>query len=582
MSKPQGHYKNIRIYFAYLWTEFKRKGTYMNALVVGAVINIFTLGNFFGSAVPFVVPILVQAFSRASLCYVNRFKERLMELPLERETPVFIMDHTGEIVLAGGHTRETFEEHNAVNIRDFIGPSGLEQILSMLENEKLDAVEVYSPKTKKWYEAKAKFKDVGDGSNILAWFDDITERKILDSRIYSMLSFSDNLLSNLDTFIRRKDTLERLARLILDSGYEGVVIGKNDIDGDLHGYAFKEENKQLKKSQEITIRESQRTSIFLSRQYSRVYFGDTKDFDTRAEFERTYPFDAAVKEFLGFPIENFVNYHEGGFSIEAINKKGKLSRYDSMLVETLVNHTRSMVLLIDLAEKNDEQFVQKVMGLCAAAEYSDEITGKHIYRINEYARVAAEALNCSEEFIHTIGQVAALHDIGKVAIPEFIKLERIYTSDESAKMQMHTIYGAKIIHTMLAHSGEDDKRLSMAYNIALNHHQWWNGMGYPGLKQNNTRVEPVSEDYRYYLSLEPLEENEIPLEALITSLADTYDALRSNRPYKRGFSHDETCERLALDRKAGAGGAQRFGPQVWGVFQKHHAHFDRIFRQMQE
>ncbi|MCP4155549.1 MAG: HD domain-containing protein, partial [bacterium] len=220
-------------------------------------------------------------------------------------------------------------------------------------------------------------------------------------------------------------------------------------------------------------------------------------------------------------------------------------------------------------------------GLCAAAEYSDEITGKHIFRINEYARFLAEHLGLAADFIHTIGQVAALHDIGKVAIPEYIKLERSYTQDESAKMHLHTVYGAKIIRTMIKHSSKSDKRLDMAYNIALHHHQRWNGSGYPCLKENGSIIEPTNEDYKYYLNLAPLKEKEIPTEALITALADAYDALRSGRPYKKGLSHKETCDVLALDDHTKTRGPLKFGPDLWAVFEKEHKEFDNIFKRMQ-
>jgi HD-GYP domain-containing protein (c-di-GMP phosphodiesterase class II) len=79
----------------------------------------------------------------------------------------------------------------------------------------------------------------------------------------------------------------------------------------------------------------------------------------------------------------------------------------------------------DAFKHHNRQFLQKVMGLCAAAEYSDEITGRHILRVNAYSRFIAKELGFDIEFVENIGRVAALHDIGKVAIPELIKLGRI-------------------------------------------------------------------------------------------------------------------------------------------------------------
>ena len=71
---------------------------------------------------------------------------------------------------------------------------------------------------------------------------------------------------------------------------------------------------------------------------------------------------------------------------------------------------------------------------------------------------------------------------GKVAIPELIKLARPFNRDQRLEMQMHTIYGARIIETMMAYSEKEDPRMVMARNIALHHHQTFNGKGYPRLK----------------------------------------------------------------------------------------------------
>jgi len=124
--------------------------------------------------------------------------------------------------------------------------------------------------------------------------------------------------------------------------------------------------------------------------------------------------------------------------------------------------------------KKSERFVQSIHGLCAAAEYSDEQTGKHILRVNEYSRFTASKLCMSSEFINTIGEVAAIHDIGKVAMPEIIKLPRGLTPEERAIIEMHTIYGAGILEQMIEIASIPDPRLIMAHEIALNHHQCWN------------------------------------------------------------------------------------------------------------
>ena len=185
------------------------------------------------------------------------------------------------------------------------------------------------------------------------------------------------------------------------------------------------------------------------------------------------------------------------------------------------------------------------------------------------------------DFVETIGRVAALHDIGKVAIPELIKLPKNYNRDQRLKMQMHTIFGAGIIETMMTYSEKEDPRMLMARNIALHHHQTFNGKGYPRVKINGTIQAPLYKDYAEYLNNAPLSETEIPTEALIVGLADRYDALRSRRPYKEAYSHEKTLAVMTNDDRSEIRGCDWYGPEIWGVFEKHHLHFKGVFEHMQ-
>ncbi|MFC1881441.1 HD-GYP domain-containing protein [Thermodesulfobacteriota bacterium] len=201
--------------------------------------------------------------------------------------------------------------------------------------------------------------------------------------------------------------------------------------------------------------------------------------------------------------------------------------------------------------------------------------------MNAYSRLIAGELGFDSDFVENIGQVAALHDIGKVAIPELIKLAKPYSRDQRLEMQMHTIYGARIIETMMAYSEKEDPRIVMARNIALHHHQTFNGKGYPRLKSNGTIQAPLDRDYADYQNYAPLSGAEIPTEALVVGLADRYDALRSRRPYKDTYSHEKTLAVLTQDDRSGINGAEWHGDKIWHVFEKHHPRFKEVFEDMQ-
>ena len=149
-----------------------------------------------------------------------------------------------------------------------------------------------------------------------------------------------------------------------------------------------------------------------------------------------------------------------------------------------------------------------IQRLSRAAEYRDNETGLHIYRISHYARVLAGAIGLSREHCETIFNAAPMHDVGKIGIPDRILLKPgKLDPDERAIMQQHTIIGAEII------GRHDSDLLRMARSIAFTHHEKWNGTGYPaGLKGEA-----------------------IPLEGRIVAIADVFDALTNHRPYKEAW-----------------------------------------------
>jgi len=158
-----------------------------------------------------------------------------------------------------------------------------------------------------------------------------------------------------------------------------------------------------------------------------------------------------------------------------------------------------------------------IQKLGRAAEYKDNETGLHVMRMSHYSRILADAVDISEEWSELIFNAAPMHDIGKIGIADNIlrkpgKLDK----DEWQEMQRHAEYGASIIGK---HKSEI---LKMAYDIAISHHEKWDGTGYP-----------------YWLK-----GDKIPLSARIVAIADVFDALTSERPYKEAWSVDKAIKLL--------------------------------------
>lgn len=178
-----------------------------------------------------------------------------------------------------------------------------------------------------------------------------------------------------------------------------------------------------------------------------------------------------------------------------------------------------------------------------ANELNDEDTGNHILRVNLYSKLISEKLGCSRNFIEEISTYASLHDIGKIGVSDMIlKKPGKLTTEEFDTMKNHVVLGHKLIKKM-----EIGK---IAENIALCHHEKYSGEGY----------------------VMGLSGEDIPLEARIVSLADVYDALRQERVYKEGFSHEKAKEIIESER------GKHFDPKIVDIFLKYNEQFDTIFR----
>ena len=161
--------------------------------------------------------------------------------------------------------------------------------------------------------------------------------------------------------------------------------------------------------------------------------------------------------------------------------------------------------------KREEELIWR---LARAIEYRDGGTGEHISRVARNSKIIAEHLGADRDFCRTLYLAAPLHDIGKIGVPDTIlnKPGKL-TDQERAVINQHTTFGAHIL------DGGDSKLIRMAFEIALTHHEKWDGSGY-GLG---------------------LAGDDIPLSGRIVALADVVDALLTKRPYKDPWSFEEVC-----------------------------------------
>ena len=214
-----------------------------------------------------------------------------------------------------------------------------------------------------------------------------------------------------------------------------------------------------------------------------------------------------------------------------------------------LHHERLEELILERTEQLREGYIDTIHRLTLASEYKDEETGAHIKRISHYSKELARSMGMPEKFCDEIFYASPMHDIGKVAIPDAILLKQGPLDEaEWEVMKTHTEIGAKIL------SGSHSPFLEMAADIALCHHERWDGSGYP----NN------------------LSGQDIPLTARIMNIVDQYDALRSVRPYKPAFDHQKTLS-IILNGD-GRTLPEHFDPDLLQAFEKIADRFAEIFK----
>lgn len=185
--------------------------------------------------------------------------------------------------------------------------------------------------------------------------------------------------------------------------------------------------------------------------------------------------------------------------------------------------------------------------LAGLAERRDPITGSHLERTRNFSLLISRELRAhagfgqviTERFLEDMHDAVPLHDIGKVAVPDNILLKPArLTPGEYDVMKTHVTVGNEILVAIMERYGTDDSFLMMARNLCTYHHEKYDGTGYP----------------------EGLKADTIPLEARIFAICDVYDALRAERPYKPGLTHERAVEIILEDR------GRHFDPDVTDAF----------------
>lgn len=220
-------------------------------------------------------------------------------------------------------------------------------------------------------------------------------------------------------------------------------------------------------------------------------------------------------------------------------------------------YARDLKVALDAEQQKNSELEQAyadtILRLARASRYKDEETGAHIERLSHYSQALALAFGWDKARARCLFAVAPMHDVGKIGVPDAVLGKQgPLTEEEWESIKQHPLLGASLL------DGSTSPLLEMAKEVALTHHERWDGSGYPhGLKGR-----------------------QIPITGRIVMLCDLYDALRSRRPYKPALPHEKTCDIIlnGNDRTQ----PTHFDPQLLEVFREIHQEFNGIYSAISE
>ncbi len=249
---------------------------------------------------------------------------------------------------------------------------------------------------------------------------------------------------------------------------------------------------------------------------------------------------------LAVPLKNKENTTIGVLQVNNKTDSTPFSKKDEGLLKLMANLAAGKIEIAKLYEEVKLSNLETIYRLAITAEYRDQSdTKQHIRNIEQISYLIARGLGLEENRAQTIKHASALHDIGKIAIPDNILLKPGKLSPEEFEiMKSHTVYGGKIL------GGAQSSLLKIAHKMSLYHHEHFDGSGYP----------------------EGLKGEDIPLEARIVAVADVFDALCMKRCYKKPWDIMQAYQFIVSQSE------KAFDPRAVKAFRRNFSEIKEIYK----
>lgn len=253
--------------------------------------------------------------------------------------------------------------------------------------------------------------------------------------------------------------------------------------------------------------------------------------------DRLRAVDAGADDFIGKPVSRIELQVRLKSLLRTKKARDELKKRRDELEQTVQERTQelrnSLHQMAEARRVAHDAYMETLHRLAVAAEYRDECTGAHVTRVGEYCSLLGSELHLAPREVELLKGAAPIHDVGKIGVPDAILLKPDkLTAEEWERMKAHTTIGARIL------AGSESDILKTGEVIARTHHEKWDGSGYP----------------------EGLPGEGIPLYGRICAVADVFDALTSDRPYRDALEPDEALDIMTAGRET------QFDPQLLDVF----------------